>query len=43
MGWHLDGKVSAVVGTHTHVQTHDEPCFATRNSLCDGCRDGRAA
>lgn len=24
MGWHLDGKVSAMVGTHTHVQTHDE-------------------
>ncbi|MCZ8512291.1 TIGR00282 family metallophosphoesterase [Paenibacillus filicis] len=24
MGWHLDGKVSAVVGTHTHVQTNDE-------------------
>ncbi len=24
MGWHLDGRVSAVVGTHTHVQTHDE-------------------
>jgi metallophosphoesterase (TIGR00282 family) len=24
MGWHLDGKVSAVVGTHTHVQTHDQ-------------------
>ncbi|WP_164931446.1 TIGR00282 family metallophosphoesterase [Longirhabdus pacifica] len=24
MGWYLDGKVSAVVGTHTHVQTHDE-------------------
>lgn len=23
MGWHLDGKVSAVVGTHTHVQTAD--------------------
>jgi hypothetical protein len=22
--WHLDGKVSAVVGTHTHVQTADE-------------------
>jgi metallophosphoesterase (TIGR00282 family) len=21
MGWHLDGKVTAVVGTHTHVQT----------------------
>ncbi len=29
MGWHLDGEVTAVVGTHTHVQTADErvlPC-----------------
>jgi 2',3'-cyclic-nucleotide 2'-phosphodiesterase len=24
MGWHLDGRVSAVIGTHTHVQTADE-------------------
>jgi metallophosphoesterase (TIGR00282 family) len=24
MGWHLDGDVTAVVGTHTHVQTADE-------------------
>ena len=24
MGWHLDGTVSAVLGTHTHVQTADE-------------------
>lgn len=24
IGWYLDGKVSAVVGTHTHVQTADE-------------------
>ena len=24
MGWYLDGQVSAVVGTHTHVQTADE-------------------
>lgn len=24
MGWYLDGKVSAVYGTHTHVQTADE-------------------
>ena len=24
MGWFLDGKVTAVVGTHTHVQTADE-------------------
>lgn len=23
MGWYLDGKVSVVVGTHTHVQTAD--------------------
>jgi 2',3'-cyclic-nucleotide 2'-phosphodiesterase len=23
MGWHLDGKVSAVLGTHTHVATAD--------------------
>lgn len=24
MGWYADGKVSAVLGTHTHVQTADE-------------------
>ena len=24
MGWHLDGRVTVVVGTHTHVQTADE-------------------
>jgi metallophosphoesterase (TIGR00282 family) len=24
MGWHLNGRVSAVVGSHTHVQTADE-------------------
>jgi len=24
MGWYLDGLVSAVIGTHTHVQTADE-------------------
>lgn len=23
IGWYLDGRVSAVVGTHTHVQTND--------------------
>ena len=23
MGWYLDGKVSAVLGTHTHIQTAD--------------------
>src|SRR4029450_13065880 len=24
MGWHLAGKVTAIVGTHTHVQTADD-------------------
>jgi metallophosphoesterase (TIGR00282 family) len=24
MGWYLDGRVAALVGTHTHVQTADE-------------------
>lgn len=24
MGWHVDGQISAMVGTHTHVQTADE-------------------
>jgi 2',3'-cyclic-nucleotide 2'-phosphodiesterase len=24
MGWYLDGKVSAVIGTHTHIQTADD-------------------
>ncbi|OIO39184.1 MAG: metallophosphoesterase, partial [Candidatus Omnitrophica bacterium CG1_02_49_10] len=24
LGWFLDGKVSAVIGTHTHIQTADE-------------------
>jgi metallophosphoesterase (TIGR00282 family) len=24
LGWHLDGRVCAVIGTHTHVQTADE-------------------
>lgn len=29
MGWYLDGRVSAVVGTHTHVQTADERILPT--------------
>jgi len=28
LGWYLDGKVSALVGTHTHVQTADERILA---------------
>ncbi|MCL2039030.1 MAG: TIGR00282 family metallophosphoesterase [Bacteroidetes bacterium] len=27
MGWYLDGRVSAVIGTHTHVQTADAQIF----------------
>jgi metallophosphoesterase (TIGR00282 family) len=27
MAWHLDGRVSGLVGTHTHVQTADEQIF----------------
>lgn len=27
LGWHLDGRVSAIVGTHTHVQTADARIF----------------
>ncbi len=26
MGWHLDGRVAAVLGTHTHVPTADAGC-----------------
>jgi 2',3'-cyclic-nucleotide 2'-phosphodiesterase len=36
MGWHLDGKVSAVVGTHTHVPTSDERILPGGTAfLCD--------
>lgn len=36
MGRFLDGKVSAVVGTHTHVQTADERIFPNGTAfLCD--------
>lgn len=27
LAWHLDGRVSALIGTHTHVQTADERIF----------------
>jgi len=36
MGRHLDGSVSLVVGTHTHVQTADERIFPKGTAfLCD--------
>ena len=37
LGRLLDGRVSAVVGTHTHVQTADEQIFPGGTAfLCDG-------
>src|SRR6202035_1312711 len=37
MGRFLDGKVSAVIGTHTHVQTADEQILPGGTAfLCDG-------
>jgi len=36
MGWYLDGRVSAIVGTHTHVQTADERVLPEGTAfLCD--------
>ena len=32
MGWYLDGQVSAVLGTHTHVQTADERILPERTA-----------
>lgn len=46
LGWHLDGRVSAVLGTHTHVQTadarllHKGTAFMTDLGMCgpmDSC------
>ena len=36
MGWFLDGRVSAVLGSHTHVQTADEAILAGGTAfICD--------
>ena len=42
MAWHLDGRASAVIGTHTHVQTADERilpqgCAALSDAGMTGC------
>jgi metallophosphoesterase (TIGR00282 family) len=43
LGRYLDGKVSAVVGTHTHVQTADEQIFTGGTAfLCDAGMCGAA-
>ena len=41
MGWHLDGRASLVVGTHTHVQTADERVLPGGTAfLCDAGMTG---
>ena len=42
MGWYLDGRVSAVVGTHTHIPTADTRLLARRHGLPDRLRNDRA-
>jgi metallophosphoesterase (TIGR00282 family) len=37
MGWHLDGKVTAVIGTHTHVQTADERVLPSGTGYITDC------
>lgn len=34
MGWFLDGKVAAVVGSHTHIQTSDARCLPGGTAYC---------
>ncbi len=43
MGWHLDGKVSAVLGTHTHVATADNRVLPGRHRLYHRRRHDRPA
>jgi metallophosphoesterase (TIGR00282 family) len=45
MGWHLDGRVSALIGTHTHVQTNDNRILPNGSAYITdvgmvGARDG---
>ena len=42
LGLYLDGRVSAVVGTHTHVVTGDERILPRRHGLPDRPRHDRA-
>jgi 2',3'-cyclic-nucleotide 2'-phosphodiesterase len=37
MGWHLDGKVTAVVGTHTHIQTADDRLLPKGTAYLTDC------
>jgi len=41
LGWHLDGRVSLMVGTHTHVQTADERILPGGTAfICDAGMTG---
>jgi len=37
LGWYLDGKVSAVLGTHTHIQTADEKILDNGTAYITDC------
>ncbi|MFH1665136.1 MAG: TIGR00282 family metallophosphoesterase [Candidatus Omnitrophota bacterium] len=37
MGWFLDGSVSAVIGTHTHIQTADEKILPGGTAYITDC------
>ena len=41
MAWHLDGRATAVLGTHTHVQTADERILPEGHGLHDRRRHDR--
>ena len=43
LGWYLDGRVTVVVGTHTHVTTADERVLAARHRLHHRCGHDRPA
>ena len=39
MAWHLDGRATAVLGTHTHVQTADERILPKGTACMTGPHD----
>ena len=42
LSYYLDGRVAAVIGTHTHVQTADERILARRHGVPDRRRHDRS-
>ncbi len=39
-GWHLDGRVTAVIGTHTHIPTADERVLPGGTAYQTDCSSG---